>query len=1087
MNDLVLRGQTSTLRALLFLAATAACSSSQPDVTLSEPVTGAACDVESRIEAARARFAGEAPPPQIDETRVRRAILDPAGDVHVVLDSRRHGHRVLGAEILRHELASGASAPNDSLDLSGVHFDDTPARIDGPQAEKLALAAVADQDARPLAISSELLYEREADTYRLTFRVDLTLDPIETELGQWIVWIDPADGHLIQRREVTRHTQGIGHSLQYRRDVRLQTFFYPVDGDGGGGFVLEDWLRPRPGDVIQTMSLMDARGRPVEWPGHPFFDEDDVYGNGQDLVRITGDPTTGPLSETGQTSAVDAHHSAAWAWDLYVDLFDRQGPYGDGSGFTNLVHFVGLTHYQHSLRTLFLGMGYSSPNTSPPTVCAAGTDVGTVAHEIGHGFFATEILTSSYAGETGGIDEATSDIIEKLTEIYAFTSMGIVPPGGAPPPAPSGGVRPSRLNGFPPTWPDWSIWICRFAWRNMRHPSLKLGEDAWSPRIEAEHMDPHLSSGPINRMFYFLSEGVADTTAFGGVSSGESSPFLPGGMAGIGIASAADLFYRGVVGYLPRVDPKFADLRAAMEKAAGGSVTFKKAVQDAFAAVNVGPPADRAGPTISNVKTPTAPGKTITATVTDPSGVGLVDYSTNQHGFWGGTSAAPYAVTVPAGITTGTYQVTVCATDTMENSRCIYTPVVIDATKPTVTLFDVPNPYAPSTVRLVRLKALDNVGLASAEISLGTPVATQLWSGTFAAGTKTIDVLPTVTLPAGLLDGTYRLDARVKDLFDQTTSSQTTVTLDRTPPECAVTGMTNVYTPSDTIFATASDVTSGVNQVEVFLDGATLYFDTPAYPPGYQSSFGVAFTNAAMGPHTARVTCRDRAGNSTSVDKIIIVSARPAGSVSMVSQSASPTRSAVLRLRVSDADGIKSIDGFVNCTTSLAHDVSFGLTGQPITFDKTVMVSGLILGETCEAFFWAKDLLGLESLFRLSFTVVNPGPPPPPPTGPSCSEDVHSGANVPVSQTIDVGRNSGWIDFSRNTYNVPDAMTLRCADGGTINGSTFVTTGCESTQEHWLTATMPFSCSSHRIKVDVMPNCSGTVDTAWDFVLGCGY
>jgi hypothetical protein len=59
-----------------------------------------------------------------------------------------------------------------------------------------------------------------------------------------------------------------------------------------------------------------------------------------------------PLSPAGQTAGADAHHSAAWAWDLYVDLFGRHGPYGDGMGFSVIVHSGNVSTYVRSLAEL---------------------------------------------------------------------------------------------------------------------------------------------------------------------------------------------------------------------------------------------------------------------------------------------------------------------------------------------------------------------------------------------------------------------------------------------------------------------------------------------------------------------------------------------------------------------------------------------------------------------------------------------------------------------------------------------------------------------------------------------------------------
>src|SRR5207244_2448901 len=177
---------------------------------------------EGDVRAAIARFAAEPPAPQTHATRVRRSSTDNAGDVHVFFDTLRNGHRVLGAERARHVRRDGTVVNQDFADTSRLRFDDTPAVLSEAQAADLARAAMSDLHARARSARPELLYEREGDTYRLVYAVDVALDPREPVDPGWQVWVDAARGQVLRRENVTRHSDGTGRSYFYG-NVPLKT------------------------------------------------------------------------------------------------------------------------------------------------------------------------------------------------------------------------------------------------------------------------------------------------------------------------------------------------------------------------------------------------------------------------------------------------------------------------------------------------------------------------------------------------------------------------------------------------------------------------------------------------------------------------------------------------------------------------------------------------------------------------------------------------------------------------------------------------------------------------------------------------
>src|SRR6266446_1450574 len=77
------------------------------------------------------------------------------------------------------------------------------------------------------------------------------------------------------------------------------------------------------------------------------------------------------------SAAADAHHSAAWAWDLYVNVFGRNGPVGNGDKFDNIVNYTNPPMF--ASRTMWINIGDAR--------CEPETDLMTVGHEVAHGFF----------------------------------------------------------------------------------------------------------------------------------------------------------------------------------------------------------------------------------------------------------------------------------------------------------------------------------------------------------------------------------------------------------------------------------------------------------------------------------------------------------------------------------------------------------------------------------------------------------------------------------------------------------------------------------------------------------------------------
>jgi hypothetical protein len=193
------------------------------------------------------------------------------------------------------------------------------------------------------------------------------------------------------------------------------------------------------------------------------------------------------------------------------------------------------------------------PNTGLPTAPnPAGfntlTSIDIIGHEMTHGVTANSDALD-YDGESGGLNEATSDIMGSMVEAWATRQPGadwIIPDTGT----------------------DWLMGaqISDSPLRSMIHPSTDgVSADHWYAGIQ--YLDVHFSSGPLNRFFYFLSQGASSDPA-----SDAYSPYLPEGMKGIGNDRAARR-------YRLEFPPQRHDRRVAAHDTPGAIRAFHRRLQ----------------------------------------------------------------------------------------------------------------------------------------------------------------------------------------------------------------------------------------------------------------------------------------------------------------------------------------------------------------------------------------------------------------------------------------------------------------------------------------------------------------------------
>ena len=441
---------------------------------------------------------------------VRDVVKDADGTVHTRYERTYDGLPVLGGDLVTHARKDGSVKGISRAHSEQISLPTTSASVAAaPGARKVVWAA----DGKPV-----LAYE--------TVVTGTQADGTPRELH---VITDATSGKKLYSYEGI-HT-GTGTS-QYSGTVPLGTTLsgssYSLTDGGRGGHKTYDLN----GGTSGTGTL--------------FTDADDVWGSGTTANR--------------QTAGVDAAYGAGVTWDFYKTEFGRNGIAGDGKAAYSRVHYGNAyinAFWSDSCFCMTYGDGAN--NLKPLT------SLDVAAHEMSHGLTAST-AGLKYSRESGGLNEATSDILGTSVEFYANNSADagdyLI-----------GEKIDIRGNGTPLRYMD----------RPSRDGS---SADYWSRNVG--RLDVHYSSGPANHFFYLLSEGSGAKTV-NGVSY--DSPTADGStVTGIGRDKAYKIWYKALSTYMTS-STDYAGARAATLQAAGdlygaGSAE-QQGVTAAWNAINV--------------------------------------------------------------------------------------------------------------------------------------------------------------------------------------------------------------------------------------------------------------------------------------------------------------------------------------------------------------------------------------------------------------------------------------------------------------------------------------------------------------------
>ncbi|WP_306322958.1 MULTISPECIES: M4 family metallopeptidase [unclassified Streptomyces] len=462
----------------------------------------------------------------------RDVVKDADGTVHTRYERTYDGLPVLGGDLVVHTAKNGDLKGSTKARKGSVAVASTDAASSTTAAKKSAKSAAGDSVKGATADSvRKVVWAADASAApTLAYETVVKGTQRDGTPSELHVITDAASGKVIYKYQAIENGTGVS---EYSGTVTLGT-----TASASGGYDLVDGGRG-------GHKTYDLNGG-TSGTGTLFHDADDTWGDGTVTNR--------------QTAAVDAAYGAAETWDFYKEAFNRNGIAGDGKAAYSRVHYGNAyvnAFWSDSCFCMTYGDGINNKNPL--------TALDVAGHEMSHGLTAAT-AGLKYSRESGGLNEATSDILGTAVEFHAANSADV---GDYL----IGEKIDINGDGTP--------------LRYMDKPSRDGGSaDYWSRTVG--RLDVHYSSGVANHFFYLLSEGSGAKT-INGVSY--NSPTYDGSsVTGIGREKAVQIWYKALSTYMTS-STNYAGARTATLQAAsdlyGANSAERSAVAAAWTAVNV--------------------------------------------------------------------------------------------------------------------------------------------------------------------------------------------------------------------------------------------------------------------------------------------------------------------------------------------------------------------------------------------------------------------------------------------------------------------------------------------------------------------
>lgn len=389
------------------------------------------------------------------------------------------------------------------------------------------------------------------DSYKLAYLVKTRVANGDRPLHHNTV-VSADDGRVLEQWNMVQTVAGTGNS-QYNGAVAINTTL------SGTTYRMLDSTRGVRG-TFGGMAITNANH--TASAGSIYAGTSNTWGDGKQYVA--GGSTT---NANGQTAAVNALWGSMNTYDMHKNVLGWQSLDGNNTATYIAVHLntaYDNAYYSDACKCMYIGDG--------GTYFTNLGAIDVIGHEMAHGITAATAALV-YSGESGGLNESASDIAGEAVEAYARA-------GGKGTVLPSPGTndwmtgKEISRSGQPLRW--------------LYKPSKDgRSPDAWTSTLKT--LDVHYSSGPNNRMFYFLARGSSASS-----TSDYYSKYLtkaPLAMTGIGLHKAYRIWFKALTTKFTS-STNYADARlkvlAAAQELYGVNSVEAKAVQRAYAAINVG-------------------------------------------------------------------------------------------------------------------------------------------------------------------------------------------------------------------------------------------------------------------------------------------------------------------------------------------------------------------------------------------------------------------------------------------------------------------------------------------------------------------
>jgi Zn-dependent metalloprotease len=533
--------QTAVLAAAVVAVSATAAGVSQASAAQASPAASSASRADQAIAAAKAhpgatRFgAGQA-------FTVKNTLVDPDGTSHVRLQRTYRGLPVVGGDLVVHQ-AKGGSFKSASQTLDETLSLSTTAAVAEATADAKALApsAVTKGIDGAKVDDSTLVVDATSATPRLAWKVVSGGTQDDGTPSRLATYVDARSGRVIRTEQEIVNVGGTGNTL-YSGSV-------PIDvTQSGSTYQLKNSGTLRGGTY--TTDMGNAQDSQIC----------QIFGNCKAGTLITSSSTTfgNGLNSNRATAGADAQYGSNETWDFYKNTYGRNGIFNTGKGSYNRVHY-GKNYVNAFWDGTKMTYGDGDGVSYGPLV-----SLDVAGHEMSHGV--TENSANlNYSGESGGLNESTSDIFGTLVEFYANNAND---PG-------------DYLIGE-----EFDL-KKHLGFRRMDNPASDGSSyNCYSATVGSA--DVHYSSGVGNHFFYLLSEGSGAKT-IGGVA--HNSPTCNGStVTGIGRDAAGKIWYRALTVYMTSntnyAGARTASLNAAKDLYGAGSTQYN-AVAAAWSAVNV--------------------------------------------------------------------------------------------------------------------------------------------------------------------------------------------------------------------------------------------------------------------------------------------------------------------------------------------------------------------------------------------------------------------------------------------------------------------------------------------------------------------